>query len=289
MAALAAWSAASIAWADAPDLAWIDANRVAIGLCALAIGARRSGPSLRDAPRLFGLALAAGAAPAVLYALGTKVLPAWLGDDGDLARLAAPLGYWNALALVAVFAAPGLLWLAGGTDRPRWGPPVAGAGMALVTVTVLLTYSRGGLLSLLMAVAVTLAFLPGRGDGAGGRRRGRARRRAARGVRAHRAAPVHRPGADGAPRGRRAASWAGAWPPASRSARPWPPGSRAAPPGSARRARRRLARRDAGRGRRGRRGDVRRRAATRAAGRATACPSSAARAATPWRTSPGGW
>ena len=164
MAALAAWSAASIAWADAPDLAWIDANRVAIGLCALTIGIGL-GAVLRDAPRLFGLALAAGAAPAVLYALGTKVLPAWLGDDADLARLSAPLGYWNALALVAVFAAPGLLWLAGGTDRPRWGPPVAGAGMALVVVTVLLTYSRGGLLSLLMAVGVTLAFLPGRGDG----------------------------------------------------------------------------------------------------------------------------
>jgi hypothetical protein len=37
--------------------------------------------------------------------------------------------------------------------------------MALVVTTVLLTYSRGGLLSLLMAVGVTLAFLPGRGDG----------------------------------------------------------------------------------------------------------------------------
>jgi hypothetical protein len=164
MAGLAAWSAASIAWADAPDLAWIDANRVAIGLCALTIGVAL-GAVLRDAPRLFGLALAAGAAPAVLYALGTKVLPGVLGGDDDLARLATPLGYWNALALVAVFAAPGLLWLAGGTDRPRWGPPAAGAGMALVVTTVLLTYSRGGLLSLLMAVGVTLAFLPGRRDG----------------------------------------------------------------------------------------------------------------------------
>ncbi|MGE0027413.1 MAG: O-antigen ligase family protein [Thermoleophilia bacterium] len=164
MAALAAWSAASIAWADGPDLAWIDANRVAIGLCALAIGVAL-GAVVRDAPRLFGLALAAGAAPAVLYALGTKVLPGVLGDDTDLARLSTPLGYWNALALVAVFAAPGLLWLAGGTDRPRWGPPVAGGGMTLVATTVLLTYSRGGLLSLLMALGVTIAFLPGRREG----------------------------------------------------------------------------------------------------------------------------
>jgi hypothetical protein len=33
------------------------------------------------------------------------VFPAALGSDGDLARLAAPVGYWNALALVAVFVA----------------------------------------------------------------------------------------------------------------------------------------------------------------------------------------
>ena len=161
MAGLAAWSAASIIWADAPDLAWIDANRVAIGLCALVIGIGL-GAVVREAPRLLGLALSVAAAPVVLDALGTKVLPGWLGSDEDLARLAAPLGYWNALALVAVFAAPGLLWLAGGDRRPRWGPPVAGAGMSLVVVTVLLTYSRGGLLSLLMALAVTLAFLPSR-------------------------------------------------------------------------------------------------------------------------------
>jgi len=165
MAGLAAWSAASVVWADAPDLAWIDANRVAIGLCALTIGVCL-GAVVRDAPRLLGLALVAGATPPVLYALGTKVLPGVLGDDDDLARLSTPLGYWNALALVAVFAVPGLLWLAGGTDRRRWGPPVAGAGMALVVTTVLLTYSRGGLLSLLMAVGVTIAFLPGRRDGA---------------------------------------------------------------------------------------------------------------------------
>src|SRR6185503_4788897 len=101
MAGLAAWSAASIIWADAPDLAWIDANRVAIGLCALVIGLGL-GAVAREAPRLLGLALAVAAAPPVLYALGTKVLPGWLGSDDDLARLSAPLGYWNALALVAV-------------------------------------------------------------------------------------------------------------------------------------------------------------------------------------------
>jgi hypothetical protein len=164
MAGLAAWSALSIVWADAPDLAWIDADRQAIGLCALALGIAL-GAILPGAPRLFGLALAAGAALPIALALGTKILPGWLGSDSDLARLAEPVGYWNALAMVAALAAPGLLWLAGGAERPRWGAPVAGAGLAAVLVTVLLTYSRGGLLALLMAVGVTFAFLPRRGAG----------------------------------------------------------------------------------------------------------------------------
>ena len=42
---------------------------------------------------------------------------------------------------------------------------MAGAGLTLVLVTVLLTYSRGGILALAMAVAVTMAFLPRRGEG----------------------------------------------------------------------------------------------------------------------------
>ena len=43
----------------------------------------------------------------------------------------------------------------------RWSP-VAGGALALVIVTVLLTYSRGGVLALAMASGVTVAFLPRR-------------------------------------------------------------------------------------------------------------------------------
>ena len=164
MAALggvAAWAALSILWAAAPDLAWIDANRQAIALCALALGLAL-GALVPDAPRWLGLGLAVGAAPPVLLALGSKVLPGWLGADGDLARLAAPLGYWNALALVAVFAVPGLLWLAGAHPPRRWTLPVAAGGLTVAVLTVLLTYSRGGVISLVAAVAVTVAFLPAR-------------------------------------------------------------------------------------------------------------------------------
>ncbi len=53
---LAAWSAASMLWAAAPDLAWIDANRQAIGVCALLVGLG-VGALLPGAPDLFGIGL----------------------------------------------------------------------------------------------------------------------------------------------------------------------------------------------------------------------------------------
>lgn len=160
------WSALSITWAAGPDLAWIDANRAAIGLCALVLGVAL-GALIPRAPRAFGLGLAVAAAPALAWALATKILPGLLGGDRDLARLAEPLGYWNGLALLAVLAVPGLLWLAAcpDEDRVRWGAPVSGAGLAAVGTVVLLTYSRGGIFAGAIAIAVTLAILPRRGRG----------------------------------------------------------------------------------------------------------------------------
>lgn len=161
MGGLTAWAALSMLWAAAPNLAWIDANRQAIALCALALGLAL-GALLADAPRLLGLGVSAAATLPVLLALGSKVLPGLLGADGDLARLAAPVGYWNALALVAVFAVPGLLWLAGAHAPRPWVLPVAAGGLTLAILTVLLTYSRGGVISLVAAVVVAMAFLPRR-------------------------------------------------------------------------------------------------------------------------------
>ena len=68
-----------------------------------------------------------GAFLPIAIALAIKILPGWLGSDRDLARLAEPMGYWNALALVAAIAAPGLLWLsvrgAGGARSPAAPSP----------------------------------------------------------------------------------------------------------------------------------------------------------------------
>jgi O-Antigen ligase/Tetratricopeptide repeat len=159
-AGIALWSGLSIVWAAAPDLAWIDANRGAVALCALALGLAL-GALVPRAPLAFGVGLTAAAAVPVAIALGTKIVPGLLGSDRDLGRLAEPVGYWNALALVAAMALPGLLWLAG--DARRWAPPLAAAGIAVYGTALVLTYSRGGVLAAAMAVVVTLALLPSRG------------------------------------------------------------------------------------------------------------------------------
>ena len=125
MAGIALWSGLSIAWAAGPDLAWIDANREAVALCALALGVSL-GALVPRAPLAFGLGLSVAALVPVVWALGTKVVPGLLGADRDLGRLAEPVGYWNALALIAAFALPGLLWLAG--DRRRLGAAARGGG-----------------------------------------------------------------------------------------------------------------------------------------------------------------
>lgn len=160
-----AWSALSILWAAGPDLAWIDANRAAVGLVALTLGLAL-GALLPRAPAALGLGVAVAALAPIAVALAGKILPGALGSDDDLARLAEPVGYWNALALIAAMAVPGLVWLAAAPDAPRLGPPLAGAGLALVALTVLLTYSRGGVLAALAAAAVALACTPRRAAGA---------------------------------------------------------------------------------------------------------------------------
>jgi O-antigen ligase len=158
---LVIWTGVSTAWARAPDLAWIELNRTLLALAALVAGLALGALVPRASERLaVGLSLAAG--PVVAWGLGSKVLPTLLGADGDPARLETPLGYSNALALVVVLAVPGVLWAAARPGAPRWAPPVAGAWTCAMFVTLLLTYSRGGLLALAVALAAVLVLAPWR-------------------------------------------------------------------------------------------------------------------------------
>jgi len=143
LAALVAWSAASVAWSIQPDRSWEYANRAAVYLAFAFVGVYLAG---RTGELALGLAALLGAV--CIWALTAKALP-WLYEDyGRIARLRSPVGYWNALALLGDVALPLGLWLAG---RRR------AAGTLLVygwIVALGLTYSRGGVgVALLVAAA----------------------------------------------------------------------------------------------------------------------------------------
>jgi hypothetical protein len=144
LAALTAWVALSILWSTLPDRSWDYADRTLIYLLFAALGLWFAG---RTRDLALGLAAVLGAV--VVWSLAGKVLPALYGDYGRLARLRGPVGLWNQLALLADFALPLALW-----RRGRTGTVLAYAWI----VALLLTYSRGGILTGAIVVAVFLAL-----------------------------------------------------------------------------------------------------------------------------------
>jgi hypothetical protein len=163
--ALALFTVASIAWAAQPADAWVEANRtltyVAVFAAALALVRALPGrwPSVLGGVALGGVVVCA-------YALVTKVFPGALNPDELYARLRSPYGYWNSVGLTAAMAVPPLLWL----GARRQGPPVLNAlafpGLGVVLVALMLAYSRGALLALLVGCAFWFAAVPLRLRGA---------------------------------------------------------------------------------------------------------------------------
>lgn len=147
LGALAAWCAASVAWSIEPDRTWEYANRSLVYVAFAVVGAYLAG---RTGELALGLAGLLGAV--CVWALAAKVSPALYEDYGRIARLRAPVGYWNALALLGDIALPLGLWLAG---RRRTAGTLLVYGWA---VAIALTYSRGGVIVAVVVVAAWVAL-----------------------------------------------------------------------------------------------------------------------------------
>ena len=145
LVALALWCALSVAWSDLGDRSWDYANRTLVYATFAALGL-----FLADRTRGLATGLAAVLGAVAVWSLAGKALP-WLYDDyGRIARLRAPVGIWNQLALLGDYALPLALWLA-------WRRRVLGALLVYAwLVAIVLTYSRGGVL---VAVAVVAAWI----------------------------------------------------------------------------------------------------------------------------------
>jgi O-Antigen ligase len=167
LAGFALWSALSAIWSAAPDETWIAANRAiayAVVLAVATVGAS----STRSASTGVAFGIAAAALVVALYALGGKIAPGLhlgafdLNPGDEFARVREPIGYWNAVGILCVMAAPVCIWLAAFPDAP---PRVRiGSAMALTVflLTTATTYSRGALLAYLAVLAVMVGAGPQR-------------------------------------------------------------------------------------------------------------------------------
>jgi O-antigen ligase len=157
LAAFAVWTGVTILWSVTPDRSWMSLNRaLAYALCvvlALAVGS-----SLPRARERLARGLAIIAVPVALYALGGKTLPQLFDHAGNLTRLRAPFGYWNALALFAVMALFPTLRLAADPARTPWRRVSALGGVYLLLLVLGLTYSRGGILAFVVGMTVFIVF-----------------------------------------------------------------------------------------------------------------------------------
>jgi O-Antigen ligase len=160
-AAFVVWNGVTILWSSAPDRSWGYFNR---GLVYLAFGVVGAFVGSAVATRIVAWLVGGLATVTCLWALAGKAIPALYEDYGRLARLRSPVGYWNALALVAAFGIPIALWSATRHSRNvRAGAVVA---LYALLVALVLTYSRGGILAALVAITAWFALSRERFEGA---------------------------------------------------------------------------------------------------------------------------
>ena len=141
---LAVWMGLSTLWSLSPDRTWGYTNRTLVYAAFALLGVLLAAILPRPAETV-GRAAAGLLALVLGWALLARCVPALYGDYGRIARLRAPLGYWNELALLADVTVPVALWLAAPQGRRA---VVRAAGALLLyaaVVTLLLTYSRFGI------------------------------------------------------------------------------------------------------------------------------------------------
>jgi O-antigen ligase len=156
----AVWSLTSASWSPDKDAVAYEVERgLLYAALASALALLLTPARVRSA--FAGVVL--GSTMVALYALGTRLFPgSWGGayDPSSGYQLAKPLGYWNALGLLAALAlalAVGLL-----LEARVYARLVLAPMLVPLTVTLYFTFSRGALLALAIGLVVQLALGPDR-------------------------------------------------------------------------------------------------------------------------------
>ncbi len=139
-AALTLWAGLSISWSIAGDLSWDWLARGLVYLAFLVLGLLAG--ALAGGARRVAALVAVVLAAALGWALLGVAIPSLFPDGDRIARLREPVGYWNALALLADAALALGLWVA---RSPSVVARVAGCLLGYgAALAVLLTQSRAG-------------------------------------------------------------------------------------------------------------------------------------------------
>jgi hypothetical protein len=159
-AALAAWTAVSIAWSRNLPQTVLEVERVLVyvsGVLAVVLMVRT-----RTVRQLLG-GLVVGISIVALFGLATRLFPGRLQvyDPTAVYRLAQPIGYWNGLA---IFTAMGAILALGFAARGR-SPAVRAACAALLVFllpTFYFTFGRSGWIALGVGVVAVVLVDPRR-------------------------------------------------------------------------------------------------------------------------------
>jgi O-antigen ligase len=159
MGALVAWTGATVAWSIMADRSWDAFDKTLVYGAFLGLGMMVSAAAGRCSARLGASLLSVVVGATLVWALVAKAVPA-LDPEGDrVARLREPVGYWNALALLADVAIVLGLWL-GTRSGHRRGVRIAGGLLVYVaTLALMLTLSRAGVVVGVGVLALWLALV----------------------------------------------------------------------------------------------------------------------------------
>lgn len=158
IAGLAVLSALSSLWSGSTELSVIEGDRVLVYLGFFLAAFLIAQTDERRQRFAEGLAIAF--ALIALLGLASRLLPHVLEVSNSLGtgpRLRYPLGYWNANGAICGVGVAMLLWTSRRSDfrALRW---LSVAAIPAVLLCLYFTYSRGGLLALLVAVGVLVAL-----------------------------------------------------------------------------------------------------------------------------------
>jgi len=156
--ALALLSALSSFWSGSAELSTIEADRVLVYL-GVFLAAFLLAQTGQRAQR-FAEGLTIAVTLVALLGVASRLLPEVLSFANSLGsgpQMRYPLGYWNANGVTFGIATALLLW-AGRGARGAWLRLGAAAALPAVLLALYLTFSRGGLLALLVAAGLTVAL-----------------------------------------------------------------------------------------------------------------------------------